>query len=78
MHYGFGIVPARPYKPRDKAKVENAVQVAERWIVAALRHHKFFSLEELNAAIRELLDQAEPPAVPQTRRNPRVGVRGHR
>ena len=38
-----------------KAKVENAVQVAQRWIVAALRHHKFFSLEELNQAIRELL-----------------------
>ena len=55
LHYGFGIVPARPYKPRDKAKVENAVQVAQRWIVAALRHHKFFSLDELNAAIRELL-----------------------
>jgi hypothetical protein len=48
-------VPAQPYKPRDKAKVENAVQVAQRWIVAALRHHKFFSLEELNLAIRELL-----------------------
>jgi transposase len=55
LHCGFGIVPARPYKPRDKAKVENAVQVAQRWIVAALRHHKFFSLEELNLAIRELL-----------------------
>jgi transposase len=55
LHCGFGIVPARPYKPRDKAKVENAVQVAERWIVAALRHRKFFSLEELNVAIRELL-----------------------
>ena len=57
LHCGFGIVPARPYKPRDKAKVENAVQLAQRWIVAALRHHKFFSLEELNAAIRELLDK---------------------
>jgi transposase len=55
LHCGFGIVPARPYKPRDKAKVENAVQVAQRWIVAALRQRKFFSLEELNAAIRELL-----------------------
>ena len=55
QHCGFGIVPARPYKPRDKAKVENAVQVAQRWIVAALRNHKFFSLEELNEAIRELL-----------------------
>ena len=57
LHCGFGIVPARPYKPRDKAKVENAVQVAQRWIVAALRNRKFFSLEELNAAIRELLDK---------------------
>jgi transposase len=55
LHCGFGIVPARPYKPRDKAKVENAVQVTQRWIVAALRHRKFFSLEELNQAIRELL-----------------------
>jgi transposase len=55
LHCGFGIVPARPYKPRDKAKVENAVQVAQRWIVAALRHHKFFSLEDLNLAILELL-----------------------
>src|SRR5215469_3758284 len=55
LHCGFGIVPARPYRPRDKAKVENAVHVAHRWIVAALRHHKFFTLEELNVAIRELL-----------------------
>ena len=57
MHYGVGVVPARPYKPRDKAVVENAVQVAQRWIIAALRHRKFFSLEELNQAIRELLDR---------------------
>ncbi len=55
QHCGFGIVPARPYKPRDKAKVENAVQVAERWVVAALRHRKFFSLGEVNEAIGELL-----------------------
>ncbi len=57
LHCGFGIVPARPYRPRDKAKVENAVQVAQRWIVAALRHRKFFELEELNIAIRELLEK---------------------
>ena len=55
VHYGMGVVPARPYKPRDKAKVESGVQVAERWIVAALRHRKFFSSPELNQAIRELL-----------------------
>ena len=55
VHYGMGVVPARPYKPRDKAKVERGVQVVERWIVAALRNRKFFSLSELNQAIRELL-----------------------
>ena len=74
MHYGVGVVPARPYKPRDKAKVESGVQVAERWIIAALRHRKFFSLEELNQAIRELLDQAQSAAVPQARRLAGVSV----
>jgi transposase len=48
-------VPARPYEPRDKAKIESGVQVVERWIVSALRNRKFFSLTELNQAIRELL-----------------------
>jgi len=57
MHYGIGVVPARPYKPRDKAKVESGVQLAERWIIAALRHRRFFSIEELNQAIRELRDR---------------------
>ena len=56
-HYGFAVVPARPYKPRDKAKVEAGVQVAQRWIVAALRHRKFFHLADLNEAIAELLDR---------------------
>jgi transposase len=56
-HYGLAVVPARPYKPRDKAKVEAGVQVAQRWIVAALRHQKFFSLAELNEAIAPLLDK---------------------
>jgi transposase len=57
MHYGVGVMPARPYKPRDKAKVESGVQIVERWIVAALRHHRFFSLDELNAEIRRLLER---------------------
>jgi transposase len=56
-HYGFAVVPARPYKPRDKAKVEAGVQVAQRWIVAVLRHRKFFNLSDLNEAIAELLDR---------------------
>ena len=56
-HYRTAVLPARPYKPRDKAKVEAGVQVAERWIAAALRDRRFFSLSELNAAIRELVDK---------------------
>jgi len=50
-HYGITVIPARSRKPRDKAKVESAVLVAERWILAALRNHTFFSLAELNTAI---------------------------
>src|SRR5881628_183791 len=55
QHYGTVILPARPAKPRDKAKIEVAVQVAERWILARLRHETFFSLAALNARIAELL-----------------------
>lgn len=54
-HYGTTVIPTRPGKPRDKAKVESAVLVAERWILAALRNHTFFSLSELNRAIDEKL-----------------------
>jgi transposase len=56
-HYGTAVVPARPYKPRDKAKVEVGVQVVQRWILARLRNRRFFSLGELNQAIRELVTQ---------------------
>jgi transposase len=54
-HYGTAILPARPYKPKDKAKAEVGVQVVERWILARLRHRTFRSLAELNAAIGALL-----------------------
>jgi transposase len=54
-HYGTAILPARPHRPRDKAKVEAAVLIIERWILARLRHRRFYSLAELNAAISELL-----------------------
>jgi transposase len=54
-HVGTVIIPARVRKARDKAKVENGVLIVERWILAALRHRTFFSLAELNEAIRELL-----------------------
>jgi transposase len=55
QHYGVAIVPARAARPRDKAKVEVGVQVVERWILARLRHHTFFSLLELHTAIADLL-----------------------
>lgn len=56
-HYGTAIMPARPRKPKDKAKAEVGVQVIERWILARLRHHTFFSLAELNQCIRALLEE---------------------
>src|SRR5215831_8277824 len=54
-HFSLAILPTRPYHPRDKAAVEAAVQVAERWVLAPLRNHRFFSLAEANAAIAEQL-----------------------
>ncbi len=54
-HYSTVILPARPYRPQDKAKAEVGVQIVQRWILARLRHRRFFSLAELNAAIAELL-----------------------
>jgi len=56
-HYGLAVLPARKRKPRDKAKVESAVQIAERMILGGLRDHTFFSLAELNEAIRKVLDK---------------------
>jgi transposase len=55
-HYGTTILPARPRKPRDKAKVEAVVLIVQRWILARLRNRRFFSLAELNVAIRILVD----------------------
>src|SRR3990167_8331146 len=56
-HYGTAVLPARPYKPKDKAKAENAVLVVERWILAKLRHRTFVGLAELNSAIAALLQE---------------------
>lgn len=56
-HYGICVIPARPARPRDKAKVETGVLIAKRWILAALRHRTFYSLAELNGAIQELLER---------------------
>jgi transposase len=57
QHYGVAVIPARVRKPKDKAKAEVGVQVVERWILARLRNRTFFSLADLNQAIRELLDE---------------------
>ena len=57
QHYGITVIPARVGRPRDKAKVESAVFVAERWILAALRNHDFFSIHQLNQAIFQALEQ---------------------
>ncbi len=55
-HYNTAVIPTRVKKPKDKAKVEGAVLIMQRWIVAALRNSTFFSLEEINAAIKPLLE----------------------
>lgn len=54
-HYGIAVMPARPYKPKDKAKAENAVLIVERWIMMRLRRQVFHTLAELNQAIRGLM-----------------------
>lgn len=54
-HYGTTVLPARPRSPRDKAKAEAAVQAVERWVLAPLRHHTFFSLSEARRAIAPLV-----------------------
>jgi transposase len=56
-HYGCAVLPARPRKPRDKAKAEAGVLLAQRWILAVLRHRTFYSLAEMNAAIHDLLER---------------------
>jgi hypothetical protein len=54
-HYDTAIPPARPRRPRDKARVEVAVLIIERWLLDRLRHRRFYSLAKLNTAISELL-----------------------
>jgi transposase len=70
QHYGVAVVPARAAHPRDKAKVEVGVHVVERWILACLRHHTFFSLAEVNTVIgplREALNQRSFKKLPGSR-----------
>lgn len=56
-HYSFAVIPTRARAPKDKAKVEAGVLLVTRWIIAALRHRRFFSLDELNEAIADLLER---------------------
>jgi transposase len=55
-HYDTTVLPTRPAKPRDKGKVEGAVLIVERWIIARLRNQQFFDLGVLNAEIAKLLE----------------------
>ena len=69
-HYGCSVLPTRPHKPRDKAKVEAGVLIAERRIIARLRRRTFFSLAEMRAAVAEQvrdLERASLPAAPRAR-----------
>jgi transposase len=56
QHYGAVVIPTRVARPKDKPKVEVSIQIAQRWVLAALRHQAFFTLADLNAAIRERID----------------------
>ena len=76
-HYQVAIIPARPYKPKDKAKAEVGVQIVERWILARLRHQTFFSLAELNRTIAALLvelNQRPFKALPGNRQEAFEGI----
>ncbi|MDB5771350.1 MAG: integrase, partial [Burkholderia sp.] len=64
-HYGTSVLPARPWHPQDKAKVESTVQVVERWILARLRHERFASVQEVNLAITPLLGQLNSKLFPK-------------
>ncbi len=71
-HYDVAVIPARSRRPKDKAKVEAGVLLVERWILAALRNRRFFSLVELNEAIAELLirlNQRRFKRLPETRQS---------
>jgi transposase len=70
-HYGLCVLPARPARPRDKAKVEAGVLLTKRWILAALRQRTFYSLTELNGAIEELLERLNNRALRKVKKSRR-------
>jgi transposase len=70
-HYGAAVVPGRVRKPRDKAKVEQGVLLAERWILAARRNRTFFSLDELRQAVKPLLEKLNNRAMRKLKKSRR-------
>ncbi len=66
-HYQTAVMPARTYKPKDKAKAENAVLLVERWIMMRLRHQTFHTFKELNLASRDKLDKPALKPLPKQR-----------
>ena len=70
-HYGTAIIPARAYRPRDKAKVEQGVLLAERWILAVLRNRTFFSLDELREAVKLLVTRLNDRLMQKLKRSRR-------
>lgn len=71
VHYGTAVLPAKVRKPRYKASVENGVLVSKRWILAVMRHRTFFSLAEMNAAVRELLETLNTRAMRKLKKSRR-------
>jgi transposase len=78
MYYSTAVIPARVRKARDKAKVESAVLIAERWIVVALRNHTFFSIGELNRAIKGEAGRVQQPALAEAEGIEETPLRDHR
>jgi transposase len=71
VHYGAAVIPARPGRPRDKAKVEAGVLLVQRWILAVLRKRVFGSVAELNEAIAELLEKLNSKIMQRVGKSPK-------
>jgi transposase len=68
-HYGFVVLPARPYRPRDKAQVEVAVGIVSRYVLGKLRNRRFFSLVELNDAVRDCVTKINAKVMKQLKQS---------
>lgn len=68
-HYRMAVLPARPRRPQDKALAEVGVKLVSMWILARLRKHRFFSVEEVNRCVRELLEDLNMRPVKRTSRS---------